>query len=260
MCGIALLVNTAGAAMGCIGAVSCFGLFASFYLALWPNQPGLEINRTYSDLSIRLLTTPDSTPTGQPDLTERQYSRYLAFQQTRTRKAKPLTEGTAVIVGGLIGAVAGLAGGGFAALASLRASQLAARTPLGLVLREISNTIISMNVTKGQPEYLKHRRRFERKWHEFVIQQRILCPSERIGNLMALVLQVGRNESDPPEALLNLAGQTLEKVTQMVSAHSNTLFRFRARRQEARIIQRWLTSKDAELLSEPVRANLRRSM
>ncbi len=40
-----------------------------------------------------------------------------------------VTEGTSVILGALVGAAAGLAGGGFAALASLRASQLAARAP-----------------------------------------------------------------------------------------------------------------------------------
>ena len=77
---------------------------------------------------------------------------------------------------------------------------------------------------------------------------------------MALVNAIGKNESDPPEALLNLAGQTIEKVTQMVSAHSNTLFRFRAGREEARVIRRWLASKDAELLSQPVQTELRKSL
>ncbi len=48
---------------------------------------------------------------------------------------------------------------------------------------------------------------------------------------------IGRNQSDPPEALLNLAGQTIEKITQMVGAHGNSLFRFRARGEESRIIR-----------------------
>jgi hypothetical protein len=39
-------------------------------------------------------------------------------------------------------------GGAFAALASLRASQLVARAPLGSVLVKISNSIVSMNVAK----------------------------------------------------------------------------------------------------------------
>ena len=74
---------------------------------------------------------------------------------------------------------------------------------------------------------------------------------------MDLLRAVGRNQSDPPEALLTLGGQTMEKITQMVGVHSNTLFRFKARRQEAQIIRQWLKSKDADLLSEAVRANLR---
>lgn len=167
-----------------------------------------------------------------------------------------MTEGTSVILGALVGAAAGLAGGGFAALASLRASQLAARAPLGSVLHEISNALISMNATKGTPEYWEPRREFERRWNEFSIQQRIFCPSERIANLMSLIAAIGRNESDPPEALLNLAAQTMEKITQMVSAYGNSLFRFRARREEARIIRRWLESEPAKLLSEPVRTKL----
>jgi hypothetical protein len=168
-----------------------------------------------------------------------------------------LTEGTAVL-GALIGAAAGVAGGGLVAFASLRASQLTARVPLGSVLHEISNTIVLMNATKGTSDYLEARREFERKINEFSIQQRILCPSTRIENLTNLILMGGRNVSDPPQALLKLTGQILEKLAQMVSAHSNTLFRFRARRAEARIIRRWLASKEAELLSEQLRTEIRR--
>jgi hypothetical protein len=167
-----------------------------------------------------------------------------------------MTEAESALLGALIGAVAGVAGGGLAAMASLRASQLAARAPLGPILHEIGNTIISMNVTKGTPDYVKHRRDFERKWNEFSIQQRILCPSEKIVGLSGFVQAVARSESDPPEALLSIAGQTMEKITQMVSAHSTSLFRWRARRLEAQIMRRWLESKEAELLSEPVRAKL----
>jgi hypothetical protein len=73
---------------------------------------------------------------------------------------------------------------------------------------------------------------------------------------MDLVRAIGRNESDPPEAPLNLAGQTMEKITQMVGSYSNSLFRFRARKEEARIIQRWLKSEPAKLLSDGVRTQL----
>lgn len=109
-----------------------------------------------------------------------------------------MTEGAAAILGALVGAAAGLAGGGFTALASLRASQLAARAPLGPILHEISNTIIAMNATKNTTDYWGPRREFERKWNEFAIQQRIICPSKRIGNLMDLVREWGEiNQTHP---------------------------------------------------------------
>lgn len=167
-----------------------------------------------------------------------------------------MTEGTAAILGALVGAAAGLAGGGFAALASVRASQLAARAVLGPVLLKIRDAIVWMNVTKGTEEYLPARKEFERAWSEFSIQQRILCPSERIANLMELVLVVGRNESDPIQAVLNLASQTIEKVTRMVGAYSNHLFRFRAQKEEVKIMRDWLKSDQATLLSEAVRSKL----
>jgi hypothetical protein len=113
-----------------------------------------------------------------------------------------------------------------------------------------------MSAAKGTSGYLAARREFESRWNEFSIQQRILCPSERISNLMELVRAVARNETDPPEALLNLAGQTIEKATRMVGAHCNYLFQFCARRKEAEIIQAWLESDQAKLLSEAVRTKL----
>lgn len=169
-----------------------------------------------------------------------------------------MTEAASALLGALIGAVAGIAGGGFAAVASLRASQLAARAPLGPILHKIGNalTLIKTDARRGTPEYLVPRIAFERRWNEFSIQQRILCPSDRIANLMEIVRAIGRNESDPPEVLLDLAGQTLEKITQMVGAHSDSLFRFRARREEARIIRRWLESAPANSFSAAVRTRL----
>jgi len=113
-----------------------------------------------------------------------------------------------------------------------------------------------MNATKGTDAYLGARREFERGLSEFSIQQRILCPSDRIANLMDLLSAIGRNQTDPIEAVLNLAGQTLEKVTRMVGAHSNHLFLCAAKREEAKIIRLWLKSEQATLLSEAVRQKL----
>ena len=51
---------------------------------------------------------------------------------------------------------------------------------------------------------------------------------------MDLVRAIGRNQSDPTDAVLNLAGQTLEKVTRMVGAHSNHLFRCGAQKERSK--------------------------
>jgi hypothetical protein len=73
---------------------------------------------------------------------------------------------------------------------------------------------------------------------------------------MELVGAIGRNDKDPAESLLNVAGQTLEKITQMVGAHSNHLFQFRARKEEARIIRRWLASEQSKVFNDAVRTKL----
>ena len=127
---------------------------------------------------------------------------------------------------------------------------------LGPVLQRIAETVVSMNATKGTDAYLSARGEFERGLSEFSIQQRILCPSDRIANLMDLLRAIGRNQSDPVEAVVNLAAQTMEKITRMVGAHSNHLFQCCAKKEEAKIIRLWLKSEQATLLSEPVRKKL----
>lgn len=168
-----------------------------------------------------------------------------------------MTQVQAALVGALIGALAGFAGGGFAALASLRASQLAARSPLSSTLHKIAETLIRLRTADGKEERTSARRDFEQRWNEFSIQQRILCPSHRIEALTSLILVAARSQVEDPDDLLNLAGQTLEKITRMVGAHSNCLFRWRAVRQESNIIQNWLDSTESQILSNNVRSKLR---
>jgi hypothetical protein len=168
-----------------------------------------------------------------------------------------LNEATAALLGALIGAAAGIAGGAFAAIASLRASQIAARAPLGPILHQISNALTRLRVTRSTSEYADAQMEFQRRWNEFSIQQRILCPSKRIGNLMDLIRATAAdNRSEDRDALLLLAGQTMERVTRMVAAHSNHLFRCCARREEAKIVQDWLASPEGRNLGDAVRANL----
>ncbi len=167
-----------------------------------------------------------------------------------------MTEVQAALLGALIGALSGLAGGGFAALASLRASQTAARLPLCSTLFGIAEALIRLRIASENDERTSARLDFEKKWNEFSIQQRILCPSRCIEALSSLILAAARNQSENPEDLLNLSGQVLEKITRMVGAHSNNLFRWRAKKQEIDIIQNWLNSPESQILSANVRSEL----
>ncbi len=167
-----------------------------------------------------------------------------------------LSPEVAALLGAVIGGVAGLAGGGFAALAALRASQLASRAPLGLILSGIANTLIQLRVTTGTSDQLDVQREFKQRWSELSIQQRILCPSTKIESLLSLLLATGRSQKDRPDDLLNLAAQTLEKVTRMVGAHSRHLFRWHAGREEVDIIRDWLASQESQVLSKEVRQKL----
>lgn len=167
-----------------------------------------------------------------------------------------MTDVQAALFGAFIGALAGLAGGGFTALAALRASQLAARTPLGSILHAIANTLIQIRVAAGASSRIEALRDFERKWNEFAVNQRILCPSRRIEALSSLLLAAARNEKEDPDHLLLLAGQTLEKVTRMVAAHSSHLFRWQASREESKVIRTWLQAPESQVLGEHVRAKL----
>ena len=170
------------------------------------------------------------------------------------------SEVQAALLGGMIGALAGLAAGGLAAFAAVRASQLAARAPLGPILCGIADTLIQLRVTAGTIQRDDIEIEFERRWKEFSVHQRILCPSARIESLLSLLLAVARSQKDHPDDVLNLAAQTLEKVTRMVGAHSRHLFRWRATLEESKIMRTWLASTESKVLGEEVRKKLSQLM
>lgn len=168
-----------------------------------------------------------------------------------------MTEAMAVIIGAVVGTIGGLAGGGFASFASWRSSQLSVRVALVPTIHEIGTALVRVRITRlDTDEHLDALVNFEIRWNEFSIQQRILCPSKRIENLMDLVRATTKDRSAPPEALLALGGQAVDKVTRMIGAHTNQFFRFQARKDEATIIRDWLASPDANLLSQTVRKKL----
>ncbi len=82
---------------------------------------------------------------------------------------------TAALLGALIGALAGLAGGAFAAIAAIRSSQIAARAPLADKIHEIAMVAIKLRVASTPDERNQWLIKFETAWNDFTIHQRILC-------------------------------------------------------------------------------------
>jgi len=166
---------------------------------------------------------------------------------------------SAALLGALIGAVAGLAGGALAAIASLRASQVAARAPLAPKLHNIAAELIRLAPAIGQADEIGKRHAFELAWNDFAVHQKILCPSRRIESMVSLVRATQRGKASSDEtanAHLALAGQVLDKLTRMVGAHSAHLFRFRAALAEDRILEEWLNSDESRIMSPELRRRI----
>ena len=139
-----------------------------------------------------------------------------------------MNEVSAVLLAALVGALAGLGGGGLAALASLRASQLVARAPLAASLHQLGVRLVLARAALGTSEEDGALRDVELQWNHFAVHQRILCPSERLERLSD-VLRTEFSRADlTPDARLALAGQIVEKLSRIVGAHSSRLLRWQS--------------------------------
>ncbi len=167
-----------------------------------------------------------------------------------------MTEAQAALTGALIGALAGLAGGAFAAISSIKASQVSARAPLADLLHGLTNNLVSAYAALGSPEADQAVTLFELQWNRFAMHQRILCPSVRIEALSSIVRSELEREDLSEEAKIHLAGQILEKVARMVGAHSTHLTRWRARLSERKILREWLSAEQSQLLGPEARTKL----
>ena len=153
------------------------------------------------------------------------------------------------LLGALIGAAAGLGGGAVAALASLRASQIAARAPLAAKIHVTSKRIVKLRTAIGTPDYDEHRVAFEEAWNDLASHQKILCPSTRIEDVLSLLREVARHDpSDEEEANAEvaLAGEALGRVADMIAAHSKHLLRVVAIHEERRILSSWVDDESSE--------------
>jgi hypothetical protein len=172
-----------------------------------------------------------------------------------------MSAATASILGPIIGAIAGLAGGAFAALAAIRASQIASRAPIANTLFRLAKAQVALAVSMTRGDVAtddrdKALRNVHTIWNQLTTQQTILCPSKRIGGLLALMKEVSQNTSGDSRHMLQLSGHLQKRIAQMVAVYSQTFLRVCARREEKKIIREWLASKDSEILTSDERAKI----
>ena len=167
-----------------------------------------------------------------------------------------MTEALAALLGAGIGAIAGLAGGALAALASLRASQVAARAPLGAKLHTLSRRVIRLQSHIGTPKEDRARRDIEIAWNDFLTHQRVLCPSEAIEVLAYIVRRSTKEIGVPAKTWLTISGSAQERITRIVAAHSNHLFRSKAKAVERSLMEEWLLSPHGLLIDARMRQKI----
>ncbi len=167
----------------------------------------------------------------------------------------------AVLIGIAIGAFVGLTGAGLAAVASLRASQLAARAPLAEKLHQLAKAFVGRHPAIGTKDEAKSTLNLQVAWNDFFTHQRILCPSERLqgmGTLFRRVMVAQHPNVKSREAAIKVLGAAQETIAKMVSAYSNHLFQWRARQEEQKVLQEFLDTPDAQALSPDITGDLRR--
>jgi len=165
-----------------------------------------------------------------------------------------ISEVGAALLGAAIGAIAGLAGGAFSGLASMRASQLAARAPLAEKIHELNKTVVTLRGAVGSPTFNAALNDFSLKWNDFIVHQKILAPSHRIGLLSDIVLAATIDAQVSPNDMVRLIGDSMNAVTEMIAQQSMHMFRWRARLAERGITERFRAGTIARLTSPRLRA------
>lgn len=150
----------------------------------------------------------------------------------------------------------GLGGGGLASLASIRASQIAARTSLADKLHQLARTIVSARNAVDEGDVARLRTEMEVAWNDFATHQRILCPSHRIEILADFMRRVMREGSADRDEILVLAGQVHTLIARIVGMYSAHMFRVWAWGKESEAIDKWLNSPDMQRINPQMRERL----
>jgi hypothetical protein len=153
-----------------------------------------------------------------------------------------LNEIAAGLIGAGIGALVGLAGAGFALLASIRASQLAARVVLAPKIHTLNTSVIALRVAIGKPSYNDGMKQFQIAWNDFIVHQKILAPSRRLTILGLIVRDAATDSAITPDQFVVIASEAMNAATDIIALYSEHAFRWRARWAERGPI-RWFQSR-----------------
>jgi len=164
-----------------------------------------------------------------------------------------MDEITAVLIAAAIGALAGVAGAAFGALSSVRASQLAARAPPADKIHALAQSTIKLRAAINTADFVPRLKDFNVAWNDFAVHQKPLAPSYRIASINDLVFKAALQAEANPNAFVDLAGQALSVVTDMIAAHSTHLLRSRALKGERRILKQWLATQKSQVMSSDLR-------
>ena len=169
-----------------------------------------------------------------------------------------MTEVVIGFIGVLIGAGIGLGGAGIAALASVRASQLAARAPLAEKLHKLGVRGAELaSALKSSSGVDEAHLALETTWSDIAAHQKILCPSARLARVLNLIWRAHQpGEGLQEDQMVRLASEASWRAADMIAAHSKHLLRWRATREEARILDHWIDDPDS-LWSDHIKDNLR---
>jgi hypothetical protein len=157
---------------------------------------------------------------------------------------------TVALIGAGVGALAGIGGSVVGALASLRASQLAARIPLAEKIHQLSQAVVKLTVATGKPDYSDRMADFQIAWNDLIVHEKILAPSRHLHLLAELVRDAAIDRSLAPGVFPTLAGEALNASTDIIAAYSGHMFRWRAWLEARQIAKRFKNRMRPLLKSE----------
>lgn len=165
-----------------------------------------------------------------------------------------MSEVGAALLGSLIGAIAGLAGGGFAALASLRASQISARSSLGDLIHDVADALVSLDQATSERALLAARNELGSRTNRLPVHQTLLAPSRVLSQVLVVTQQFISASHWDRVTLHRGAGALHFAISDLLAVQSQHILGFRAHDAQILALQRFLLVRAD--LPVPVRMQL----